>query len=195
MLLKKSFFSILFILSFSVIGQAQKHKTVLKAPKSWIKEIIAFPLGFAPSIPYLGIEDLRFAPNWSDSTHENFWTYMFVWYIMEDQPVTTDVLTEHFNAYYDGLMRIKSRNEGEYSENPLNKTNSKFTKTANGFTGTMALFDGFFTKEYMTFNIKVEESFCSEMKRQIIRCDISRQAFDHPVWEKFELVTLKKKCK
>jgi hypothetical protein len=112
---------------------------------------------------------------------------------MEEQPITETILTQHFNTYYDGLMRIESRNQGEYSENPLKNTTSTFIKTKTGFTGTMDLFDGFFTKRYMTFHIKVEETFNKKMNRQIIRCDISKQDFNHPVWEQFKQVTIKKK--
>ncbi|MFT5823759.1 MAG: hypothetical protein ACI8ZM_005022 [Crocinitomix sp.] len=194
-MLKKLALSLLFIFCFTAIGFAQKHKTVLKAPKNWITEIIPFPLDFAPSIKYIGIEDLRFAPSWSDSTNDNFWTYMFVWYVLKDKSVTTDILTKHFNAYYDGLMRIEGRNKNEYADSPLKKTESSFTKTADGFTGTMDVFDGFFTKKYMTLNIKVTETFCTEMNRQIIRCDVSRQAFDHAVWGNFKEVKVKVKCK
>ena len=185
---------ILFTL-FASISFGQKHKTVLKAPKAWLTEIIPFPLGFAPSIPYKGYEDLRFAPNWSDSTHTNFWTYMFVWYIEKDVPVTTEILTKYFNAYYNGLMRIDSRNEAQFKDNPLKHTVSAFEKTATGFKGTMDVYDGFFTKQYMTLNIKVEEMFCPKKNKQIIRCDVSRQNFDHTVWQLFTQVKLKVKCK
>ncbi|NOQ73964.1 MAG: hypothetical protein GQ574_18305 [Crocinitomix sp.] len=192
---KKIALSLLFIFCLATLSFAQKQKTVLKAPKAWITEIIPFPLDFAPSIPYMGIEDLRFAPNWSDSTNDNFWTYMFVWYVLKDKPVSTDILTKYFNAYYNGLMRIESRNKSEYKDKPLKKVNSSFTKTASGFNGTMEVFDGFFTKKYMTLNIKITETFCEEMNRQIIRCDVSRQAFDHAVWENFKEVKVKVKCK
>lgn len=185
---------ILFTL-FASISFGQKHKSVLKAPKTWLTEIIPFPLSFAPSIPYKGYEDLRFAPNWSDSTHANFWTYMFVWYIEKDVPVTTENLTKYFNAYYNGLMRIDSRNETQFKDAPLNHTISKFEKTTTGFNGTMEVYDGFFTKQYMTLNIKVEETFCPKKNKQIIRCDVSRQNFDHPVWQLFTQVKLKVKCK
>lgn len=192
---KNIILSLLIIFCLASQSFGQEHKTVLKAPKSWITEIIPFPLDFAPSIPYIGIEDLRFAPNWSDSTNDNFWTYMFVWYVLKDKPLSTDILTKYFNAYYDGLMRIEHRNKTEFSDNPIEKTKSQFTKTAEGFTGTMNVFDGFFTKQRMTLNIKVKERFCEKMNKQIIRCDVSLQAFDHKVWENFNEVRIKVKCK
>lgn len=201
-MLKKITLSLLFLICLTAISFghpskkiASKHKTVLKAPKTWIKEIIPFPLDFAPSIPYLGFEDLRFAPNWSDSSHQNFWTYMFVWYVHKDAPITGDKLSEYFNAYYDGLMRIELKNKTEFSDNPLKKTVSNFTKMANGFTGKMQVYDNFFKKKSMLLYIRVRETFCDKMHKQIIRCDISKQRFEHEVWDQFDEVEIKGKCK
>ena len=75
-----------------IVGQlmsfGQEQETVLNSPDNWRKEIIAFPIGFAPEIKFKGFEDIRFAPGWSDSTSNEFWTYTFVWYIEKDQPMT-----------------------------------------------------------------------------------------------------------
>ncbi|MBL4705559.1 MAG: hypothetical protein JKY54_13630 [Flavobacteriales bacterium] len=67
--MKKNSFLILrlFVMS-SVSTFAQDDKAVLIAPDNWKSEIIPFPLGFAPSIDFVGIEDLRFSPGWKDST-------------------------------------------------------------------------------------------------------------------------------
>lgn len=185
---------ILFTIS-STISFGQETQTVLSAPNNWKIEIIHFPMGFAPAIDFVGFEDLRFSPGWSDSTSQEFWTYCFVWYIEKDSPMTENMLTESFNSYYDGLMGTESKNQADTTNsNQLDKTICLFVKTNEGFSGKMRVYDRFFSKDYMTLNIKVKESFCPKMNKQIVLCDISPQAFDHEVWGIFDDVRIKVKC-
>src|SRR4051812_6700953 len=53
----------------------------LTAPEGWGVERFAIPIEFAPSIPYKGVEDIRFAPGWSDAKSNEYWTYAFLWYL------------------------------------------------------------------------------------------------------------------
>jgi len=177
----------------SSIGQ--EHQTVLSTPSEWKTEIIPFPLGFAREIDLVGFEDLRFAPNWSDATSPNFWTYTFVWYVDKGAPMTEERLTGYFNAYYDGLMGVTVKDkEGNEIDNGLDKTLCLFVKTNDGFSGKMRVYDKFFSKEYMTLNIKVTESFCPKTNKQIVSCNISPQPFDNTVWKLFEEVMLIVTC-
>lgn len=170
-------------------------ETILSAPDNWQSEIIPFPLGFAPAIDFVGFEDLRFSPGWSDSTSQEFWAYSFVWYIEKDSAMTERKLTESFNSYYDGLMGVDLNNQPDTTtSNQLDKTLSLFIKTNEGFLGKMNVYDAFFTKDYITLNIKVKESFCPKMNKQIILCDISPKAFGHEVWRIFDVVKLKVNC-
>ena len=177
------------------MSKAQEQETVLNARDSWQSEIIPFPLGFAPEIDLVGFEDLRFAPKWSDATNENFWTYAFVWYVEKGNPVTEALLTQYFNSYYDGLMKIEFLNRMDTSKlHQVDHTNFLFVKSNEGFEGKMRVYDNFFAKDYMTLNIKVRESICPKTNKQIIRCDISKQPFEHNVWRLFEDVLLKVNC-
>ena len=94
-----------------------------------------------------------------------------------------------------GLLGVDVNNQADTTKsNQLDKTICLFVKTNEGFTGKMRVYDRFFTKNYMTLNIKVKESFCPKTNKQIVFCDISPQAFDHVVWGMFEDVKLKVKC-
>ena len=192
---KSIIFVLLLVTISSVITFGQEIETVLSSPDNWQREIIPFPIAFAPEIDLVGFEDLRFSPGWSDPTSLEFWTYIFVWYIEKDSALTEKRLTEYFSHYYDGLMGVNIKNaEDTTNSNRLEKSLCLFIKTNEGFTGKMRVYDSFFTRDYMILNIKVSESFCPETKKQIIRCNISPQAFDHKVWEIFDNVTLKVKC-
>ncbi len=189
----------MFLLSLSTIcnGQEKENEpeTILTSPDDWGIEVIPFPLGFAPSIDMVGIEDIRFAPGWPDSTHQNFWTYSFAWYIDTYGAMTEDKLTKFFNAYYDGLNDIDHHNRQDTAKvNQMPKTVSLFVKTEEGFTGKMYTYDRFTTKAYFTLNVKVTEQFCTKTKKQIVRCDISPRPIDHKVWEIFKNVKIKEVC-
>jgi hypothetical protein len=184
---------ILFFLRIG-ISFSQEYETVLSSPDNWQGEIIPFPLGFAQEIDFEGFEDLRFSPGWNDPNSQEFWTYMFVWYVEKVSPMTESKLTEYFNLYYDGLMGIDDNNRDTTNSNQLDKTICLFVKTDEGFDGKMRTYDRFFTKDYITLNIKVKESFCPETNKQIIRFDISPKDFDHEVWGIFDDVSLKVKC-
>lgn len=192
---KSTILSIFLMLIICTISFGQEKETVLSAPENWQSEIIPFPLGFAQEIDLVGFEDLRFAPKWSDSTNQNFWTYMFVWYVEMGSPMTETKLTDYFNLYYDGLMGIDHNNKLDTAHvNQLEKTLCLFIKTNEGFVGKMRTYDRFFTKDYITLNIKVEESFCAKTNKQIIRCDISPKPFGHEVWGIFNDVKQTAEC-
>ncbi len=179
----------------SILSFGQEHQTVLSAPDNWKSEIIPFPLGFAQEIDFVGFEDLRFAPEWNDSSSQQFWTYAFVWYIDKGPAMNEKTLTEYFNLYYDGLMGVnESRNKNNADAKKLDKTLCLFIKTADGFSGKMRVYDRFFTKDYMMLNIEVRETFCSKTNKQIVRCDISPKDFGHEVWDKFDGVKLDVIC-
>ena len=192
---KKSILFIILFLINSVISFGQEHETVLNSPDNWQSEIIPFPLGFAQEINLVGFEDLRFAPGWNDPNSQEFWTYMFAWYVEMGSPMTENTLNEYFSIYYDGLMGVTDNNQGDTSNtNQLDKTLSLFIKTNEGFVGKMRTYDRFFTKDYVTLNIKVKESFCPETNKQIILCEISPKAFDNEVWGIFDEVKLAVRC-
>lgn len=195
MMYKNSVLALIFFTISTIFSFGQENETVLNAPDNWKSEIIPFPLGFARDIEFVGFEDLRFAPNWSDANHDNYWSYMFVWYIEKEESMTESKLTSYFNSYYDGLMGVNLiNNEGVTNPNQLDKTISLFIKTKDGFSGKMRVYDRFFSKDYLILNIKVRESFSPKTNKQIILCEISQKEFDHKVWGIFNEVTLKMKC-
>lgn len=183
----------LVVLSFFQRAFSQEQSTVLEAPDNWLTEIIPFPIGFAPEIDLQGFEDLRFMPNWNDSTSTEFWSYMFVWYVAESGPITEERLTTYFNSYYDGLQRVDERNEMD-STRHYDRTTSVFAAMEDGFKGKIRMYDGFFIHDYITLNVKVTFSECNEQKRQIIRCELSPLPFENKLWETFEQVKIRSNC-
>jgi len=192
---KKPALLIILFLFYSVLSYGQEAETVLSAPDNWQSEIIPFPLGFAPGIGFVGFEDLRFAPGWNNPGSQEFWAYTFAWYVEKDSAMTENKLDAYFTMYYDGLMGIDGNNQRDTAQtNQLNKTLCLFVKTDEGFTGKMRVYDRFFTKDYITLNIKVKESFCPETNKQIILFNISPKDFGNEVWGIFDDVKLNVNC-
>ncbi|MEM6633336.1 MAG: hypothetical protein AAF694_26930, partial [Bacteroidota bacterium] len=177
------------------MGLAQEPQTILRAPEGWNSEIISFPLGFAPSIDFVGFEDIRFAPGWADPSSEQFWTYHFVWFLEKKDNMDEEILTETLTRYYDGLMQavLTELSDTTHSDT-LDKTLCLFVQTDEGFTGKIRVFDAFFTKEPITLNVKVKEYMCKETNKQAIAFDISPQGFDHKVWQGFKEIQLIVEC-
>lgn len=185
---------ILFILTV-VMTFGQVKKTAMSAPDNWKSEIIPFPMEFAPEINFVGFADLRFSPGWSDSTSQEFWTYSFVWHIEKDSAMTENRLAENFNSYYDGLMLVGLKSKTDATDsNKLNKTLCLFVKTNKGFIGKIRVYDRFFTKDYITLNIKVKESFCTKTNKQFILCQVSLKTIGQEVWDIFNDVRLNVNC-
>ncbi len=192
----KTIFTTTVFLILCACSSAQDEKSsILTLPEGWKQETIDFPISFAPDIDLVGFEELRFAQTWSDSTAEDFWTYMFVWYVDAGAPMTQSKLTKYFNSYYDGLMNVNMKaKDGTVNPNNLDETISVIVKTEDGYKGSIRTYDRFFTKHYIILNIKINESFCDKMNKQIIRCELSLQPFDSEIWQKFQEIKLTTPC-
>src|SRR4051794_9456116 len=64
----------------------------LPLPPGFRTETIPFPLGFAPDLPYRGVEELRFAPGMFQPGAPDFWSYAFVWWLEGNPSFTGDSL-------------------------------------------------------------------------------------------------------
>jgi hypothetical protein len=189
---KYAVLALIFFTINSMLTFAQEQESILNAPDNWKSELIPFPISFAPSINYIGFEDLRFTPTWSDSTSQEFWTYTFVWYVEKDSSLTESSLSEMMNSYYDGLMGVEFKKKADQS--PIEKTLSIFITTKKGFKGKIRVYDSFFTKKEMLLYVKVKEAYCAETNKQLISFEISHKEFKDPVWDLFKDVKLKVKC-
>ncbi len=185
--------TVLFILCASLV-YSQEHDTlgVFEADSTWSKEIIKFPIGFAPSINYEGYEDVRFSPGWSDVNSQGFWSYMFAWHIKGNQAQTINSLEAHLKVYFDGLMNAVNKDK----DLDVPKTTAVFTKAevnsnAN-FMGKVEMYDAFHTKAKMTLNVSVKNNYCKEKDISIIVFKLSPKPFEDALWKTFDSAKIKK---
>jgi Two component regulator propeller len=168
--------------------QEQELDRILEAPDDWGAEQIPFPLSFAPSIPFNGYEDIRFAPGWSKPESPEFWTYKMVWQIDEDPHLTEERLADLIETYFDGLSRAVAQG-GERDPDTLQKPVAVFIQDGIGFRGRLRIYDAFKTKDWICLNARVRGS--KRRDQHLVAIEMSPQPFDHEVWSNLEKVRVK----
>lgn len=184
----KNILLILCCLNISVVlSQIKQEISILNNTKNWKKEIIKFPIDWAPNLKVTGFEELLFSPKWADPKDDEFWSLIIAWKIDATTLLTLKEIENNFKSYFDGLM--KPNHWAKDFPNPKVKfTKSKNSKT--NFTGEMTFFDGFHTGKVMTVLIKGEQSFCVKHQKNSIVFRVSPQHKKHHIWktlEEFEL--------
>lgn len=78
----------------------------------WRRETIPFPLSFAPSLPYRGAEEIRFAPRFFDPESETYFTYSFVWVVDGSPAFDATTVAADLRTYFSGLARAVAPKRG-----------------------------------------------------------------------------------
>ncbi|MEL7001283.1 MAG: hypothetical protein AAFN93_00975 [Bacteroidota bacterium] len=192
----KYFILLLFVLfSFDLMAQDEVDKEYyLNASEDWRKELIPFPLGFAPSLAYEGVEDIRFSKGWADKQSEQFWSYKFVWYLDKDPVLTEDKLQTDFELYFDGLMSAVA-NGKKIPADSITSTTALFINTSEGiYRGKVKTFDAFFLEAPVTLNFNVRSLYCSERSKYLVYFEVSPQPLNHNIWKEMSTITVGGNC-
>jgi len=104
---------------FLVCGQAvygQDNSPVVKihleAPREWRGEEIRLPPGFATDMSWKGIEEVRFAPGMFNAKADDFFSYVFVFYLPDAKEPDLQELQKELLKYYRGLATAVARGKG-----------------------------------------------------------------------------------
>lgn len=171
----------------------------LPTPEKWGIERFLIPISFAPSIPYKGVEDIRFTPGWADAKNEEYWSYAFLWWLDGTPETNATIIADNLKAYYTGLIAINR----EHYKVPVDKitpvqTTFKETKTAKGdtktFTGNITMLDYMQVKE-MTLHCIVHLRSCPEENKTVLFYELSPQPLSHTVWTKLSKLWDEFTCK
>ena len=194
--MKKLLFT--FILLASLSGYAQtsdiefdgsqwKAPYTLRLPEGWGVERFAIPIGFAPEIPYKGVEDIRFSPGWGKSNSDEYWSYAFLWYLDGSLETTAQIIESNLKAYYTGLVEsnIESRKIPADKLVPV-KTQFKKVKTFSGdldtFRGTITLLD-YMQQKPITLNCIVHLKSCLGQNKTYIFYEIMPKPYNNLIWQ------------
>lgn len=165
---------------------------------NWGIERFPFPIDFAPSIKYTGVEDIRFTKGWSDQKSPDYWSYAFLW-LLDNSPVQNiAVIQKNLNAYYDGLIarNIIKRN---IPKAIIFKTKTKLhaAKTENGdlqtLNGTIHMLD-YMAQKPMTLHAKVHIKKCPGSSQIIVFYKLSPKPFTDQIWLKLDALWTGFKC-
>gem|GEM_PF-303416 len=159
----------------------------LAIPQHWAVERFGFPIAFAPKIPYKGVEDVRFAPGWGDSSSVEHWTYAFLWWLHGQPAIDAAALNTSLTDYYNGLV---ARNIAP-RKIPASKviptvTDIKKIKTAPGDAGTYAGTIGmlnYLVQRPMVLNCVIHLKAYNAKQRTALFFEVSPQPLQHPVWQ------------
>jgi hypothetical protein len=159
----------------------------LKIPDGWGVERFAIPIEFAPSIPYKGVEDIRFTPGWGKAESEEYWTYAFLWYLEGKPQMDAKTVEKNLSAYYNGLVgrNIEPRKIPKEKLVALTssiKESAADKGDAKTFSGTVKMLD-YMAQKPITLNCKIHVKTCDDNKHSYIFYQISPKPFTDKVWK------------
>lgn len=159
----------------------------LAFPQGWGVERFAIPIDFALSIPYQGVEDLRFAPGWSDSKSNDYWTYAFLWYLKGKPDVNARNIENNLTAYYTGLIgrNIDRRKIPKEKLVPVKVTireDKPHTGDLRTWSGTIDMLD-YMEQKPITLNCVVHLRLCPGKDNTFMFYQISPRASTNEIWK------------
>jgi hypothetical protein len=120
-------------------------------PGNWQKDPrYKFPLPWSPGLALKGFEDLYFAPGFDDLDSPEYHSYLFLWWLDGQRPITAAELESDMVTYFRGLGEQRGRNN---NFNPdLSQIKAQYASSSNGpstlggeaatnFKGTVTLYD------------------------------------------------------
>lgn len=171
----------------------------LPIPEGWTIERFLIPIGFAPQIPYQGVEDIRFSPGWGKVTSEGYWTYAFLWYLEGSPVFDAAILSENLKDYYTGLISANSGN----AANSQDKSNQVITSFKNvtsenedmaTYSGTIEMMD-YMSMNTIVLNCKVHLRSCLGENKTLAFFQLSPKPFAHANWQTLDRIWSGFRCK
>jgi hypothetical protein len=126
-------------------------------PTRWKSETIPFPLPFAPSLPYRGVEELRFEPKFFDASAPTYFSYSFAWILDDDAtPLTGERLSGDLARYFSGLAHEVSPNRFDAAAH-----DARMTRAADGtYRGEVHTVDAFGDGRKLLLHVAGESILC-----------------------------------
>ena len=95
---------LILIVSLTIVANSQEAKPqLLKEPANWAFERFALPPEFAPTIPYKGVEELRFSPGMFNKDTATYFTYAFVAQLDNVATISQNDIRDYLLKYFKGL--------------------------------------------------------------------------------------------
>jgi hypothetical protein len=164
----------------------------LAMPQGWGIERFSIPIEFAPSIPYKGVEDLRFAPGWPDSKSNGYWTYAFLWNLEGHPESNPQIIEKNLTAYYSGLVgrNIERRKIPQEKLVPIKVMIKQQTTADQGdlqtYSGTIDMLD-YMAQLPITLNCIVHIKTCPlQQNNTFMFYQISPRPLTDNIWKELQ---------
>jgi hypothetical protein len=152
-------------------------------PAGWKREVLPFPLDFAPELPYRGLEELRFMPGFFTPSAPDFWSYDFVWWLEDAPAFDAPTLSVALTKYFRGLAL--SVGKDKYSFDPQRFRAELAPRSAGSETilaGDVWSYDPFATGKELVLHVEASLKRCPRAGRNALLFLVTPKPTDDPVW-------------
>jgi hypothetical protein len=145
-------------------------------PDGWKSETIPFPLEFAPTLDYGGLEEIRFAPRFFAPASETYFSYSFAWVLERPAPIDAERLSRDFETYFAGLSRAVKPARFDAKAH-----HARLASSAPGrYHGTVQTVDSFGDGRALELHVDGRELTCG--KRRILLFTLSPHPVGDATW-------------
>ena len=178
-------------------GHKWEAPYVLDTIKGWGIERFLIPISFAPSIPYKGVEDIRFTPGWAKKATNEYWSYAFLWYLDGTPAFDANTIENNLKAYYTGLIKVNS-DSSKIAGKFFPVTSSIRSRTAENedlktFEGSVYMLD-YMSLQPITLNVVIHIRKCAGKDKTFVFHEISPMPYTDEVWKRLDQLWVNFKC-
>ncbi len=180
--------AVTFVLGSARAAEAPPFKW--PAPTGWRSETIPFPLGFAPEVPYRGLEEVRFAPGFFQPKSDTFWTYAFAWWLEGEPDTSRKGLESNLTRYFSGLCTAVGGKKYAFAPDhfrvrlePATEPAKHGGHEARAFRGTIETYDPFATGASITLNVEAQVWDCTPARHRAVLILASPKPRGDAVWK------------
>lgn len=148
-------------------------------PAGWRTETIPFPLGFAPALPYHGVEELRFGPSFFKPSSPTYFTYTFAFELDGAPAMSPEILGSNLQTYFTGLMSAVTHAPSDPALHTA--TIRADAKATNHYRGEVHTIDGFGDKRALALHLEADTMVCGD--KRIVLASLSPQPESNSIWQ------------
>jgi hypothetical protein len=160
-------------------------------PGSWrMDPRYDFPLPWAPSIAYHGLEDLAFSPDFDFTDSPEYHSYLFFWWLDGAPSLSAKQLESDMVTYFRGLAQQRGKNNGfkpdlskisaSYRADPAG-AHSLGGADATSFQGVVSIYDTH--GKIINLNSEVGTCVCSGSNHTVVFFGMSLEPRQQGIWK------------
>ena len=182
-------------LLWATIASGQEIK--IETPSDWRGEKIAIPAPFAPDMKLKGVEEIRFAPGMFKKDEDDFFSYVFVIQVVENQTLSGSVLESELLAYYRGLCKAVMGEDAKDVDFDQFKIKLELVKgDARGNSETKKIsysaklnwIEPFVTKKAQMLNLEIDVWKDATSNRPMMFAAVSPSKSDSKIWKQLRSI-------